>query len=101
MQQLAAFWNRIDAKVKATLLTGVVTFVVTKLAIELDPDVSALITLGIAALAGYGTANEGTVLRTQQLSGNAPQVRDPYDTYVDPDYDPDFHGTPPPDLERP
>ncbi len=71
MQQITAFWNHIDAKLKATVLTGIVAFAVAKFAISLSPDVSALITLVIASVSGYSASNSGTVLRTPQEDGNA------------------------------
>ena len=85
-----AFWNHLDPKLRATLLSGIVAFLVAKFAVDLDPDTSALITLLIAAFSGYTAENEGSHLRAQDdLDGamlQPPAELDP--SAEDPNYDP-------------
>lgn len=80
-EPLVLAWARFDPKLKYTLLTGVLGWVVAKYGIELDADVAFYISGAIASLVGYNVPNDGTVLRTDQEDGNAelPLDRDPED----------------------
>jgi hypothetical protein len=64
---------QLDPKLTATVLTAALT----RLAVEVlgvaepDPLLQGGIALAVAAVAGYLTANEGTILRTEHADGNA------------------------------
>lgn len=62
-QKIRDLWGHLDAKVRNGVLTYLVGFVVTKLAIPLDPILEQAINGAIAYLVSYVTPNAGTDLR--------------------------------------
>lgn len=69
---MLTFLRTLDAK----LVTTLVSLAITRAAVELlgvaesDPLLQSVIALAAAAVVGYLTPNAGTVLRTDQQSGN-------------------------------
>lgn len=70
MNQIKDFWNKIDPKLKYTILSAAVTYALTKAAINLDPALSAIITGFVASLVGYNVENDGSVLRSMPLQSS-------------------------------
>lgn len=71
-------WDHFDPKLKYTVLTGVVTYALTKAAINLDPTLSAIITGAISSAVGYSVPNEATTLRREgALNDGEPDIPNP------------------------
>ena len=60
---MKAFWNKLDPKLKAQLLTSAVTYALLKLAVPVDPVLEGVIAIAAGAIAGYETENAGTLLK--------------------------------------
>lgn len=67
---MIAFVRSLDPKLVTTVLSFAATRTALALGVSLDPALEAAIAGIVAALVGYWTANEATVLRTPQEDGN-------------------------------
>lgn len=67
-----AFLRTLDPKLVTTLVTAIIVRVATELlgVAEDDPLLQAAIALAAAAVVGWLTPNDGTVLRTEHEDGN-------------------------------
>lgn len=74
---MLTFLRTLDPK----LVTTLASLAITRAAVELlgvaesDPLLQAVLALAVAAIVGYRTPNDGTVLRTPQESGNPDMAR--------------------------
>jgi hypothetical protein len=64
-------WNHLDPKLKYTVLSAAVAWVVTKYAIQLDPTLSAVVAGVIGSATGYQAPNDASLLRASHADGNA------------------------------
>jgi hypothetical protein len=63
-EQLKQVWQKLDPKLKYTVLTAVVTYALAAAAIQLDPTSSAILSTALASFVGYKVENAGTLLRS-------------------------------------
>jgi hypothetical protein len=63
VNRLLEAWERIDPKLKYTVLTFTVARLALALGVDWDPATEAVISGALAALVGYQVSNEGTALR--------------------------------------
>lgn len=69
---MPAFLRSLDPKLVTTLVTAALVRLALELGVaENDPLLQGVIALAVAAVVGYRTSNDGTVLRTEHESGNA------------------------------
>lgn len=64
------FWNTLDPKLKHTLVTAVLSYLILQVGLDLDPSLQAAVAGLVGAVSGYNASNDGTVLRTEQEDGN-------------------------------
>jgi hypothetical protein len=76
---ITAAWEYLDPKLKYTILTGIVAWAITKYAIDLNTDVSALVTGVIAAITGYEVPNDASELREIAAEDDPPDVPDVFE----------------------
>jgi hypothetical protein len=62
MNPITRFWNKLDPKLKYTLLTAAVTYALTRYAITLDPALSAIVSGAISSIVGYNVENGASEL---------------------------------------
>lgn len=65
-------WAHFDPKLKSTVLTGVVGWIITKYGIKLDADVAFYISGAIASITGYTIPNDASPKKAKELTGGNP-----------------------------
>lgn len=65
------FLRTLDPKLTYTVVSAILARVVLELGVSDDETVQSVLPLAIAAVVGYVTPNDATVLRTEQEDGNA------------------------------
>lgn len=67
MNALKQKWDKLDPKLKYTVLTTLVAYALAKAAIPLDPVLEAALSLSIGSLVGYQVENAGSALSAEPV----------------------------------